>query len=50
MNKKQTKNYPMNLSITSWAIRIFIDAVFTLVDDLKSIKTDAVLGEGFKTS
>jgi hypothetical protein len=50
MNKKQAKNDPMNLSITGWAIGIFVDAVFALVGDLKSLKANAVLGEGFKTS
>ena len=39
-----------DLSVTSRAIRVLVDAVLALVNNLKPIESDAVLGEGFQAS
>ena len=39
-----------DLSVTTRAIRVLVDAVLALVDNLEPIEGDAVLGEGFQAS
>ena len=39
-----------DLSFTTRAIRVLVDAVLALVDNLEPIEGDAVLGEGFQAS
>jgi|APCry1669189534_1035231.scaffolds.fasta_scaffold1400899_1 hypothetical protein len=38
----------MSLGITGRSIRIFVDAVFALINQLKSVKADAIPGEDFQ--
>jgi hypothetical protein len=39
----------MSLGVTGRSIRIFVDAVFALINQLKSVKADAIPGEDFQT-
>ena len=48
MNKLE-KIIPKNcLVLAGGAIRIFIDAFFTLINDLESVEADAVAGESLQ--